>query len=54
MAFTWVTNAHGPSLQPTACRNGIAYLTTESNINGFYWGTLTPTDSMHAGTQHSV
>ena len=32
MAFTGVTNAHGPSPQPTACRSPSCSLTTATGI----------------------
>ena len=33
MAFTGVTNAHGSSLQPTACRSPTLSLTTATGSN---------------------
>ena len=33
MAFTGVTNAHGPSPQPTACRSPSCCLTTATGSN---------------------
>ena len=33
MAFTRITNAHGPSPQPTACRSPLCSLTTATGSN---------------------
>ena len=69
MAFTGVTNAHGPSPQSKACRSPLNSLTTltgsnkafykpHSHQNGFYWGhqtswTLTPVNSMQVTIEQS-